>query len=72
MPIAKLFAWGEWNGGGHVLYDSTGQGLCGLICPSRTGERRGKGDCVKDGGGEEEERKRERALGVRLRHSHQC
>jgi hypothetical protein len=30
---------------------------------------RGKGDCVKEGGGEEGERERERALGVRLRHS---
>jgi hypothetical protein len=29
--------------------------MCGLVCPSRTGERGGKGDCLKDGGGEEGE-----------------
>jgi hypothetical protein len=26
----------------------TGRGLCGLVCPSRTSERGGKGDCVKE------------------------
>jgi hypothetical protein len=24
--------------------------LCGLVCPSRTSERGGEGDCVKEGG----------------------
>ena len=32
-------------------------------------ERGGKGDCVKEGGGEEVECKRERAMGVRLHRS---
>jgi hypothetical protein len=44
---------------------------CVLVCPSHTSERRGEGDCVKEGGGEEGERERERAGGVRLRHSPQ-
>jgi hypothetical protein len=45
----------------------------GLVCPSRTSERGGKGDCVKEGGGEEGKRERKRALGVRLRHTlHAC
>ncbi len=38
----------------------------GLVCPSRTSERGEKGDCVKEGGGEEGERERERALGVQV------
>ena len=43
---------------------------CGLGCPSRTSERRGEGDCVKEGGGGEGEReKRERALELLLWHS---
>jgi hypothetical protein len=54
-----------------VLRETTSRGLCGLVCPSRTSERGGKGDCVKEGGGYEGERERERALGVRLRHSPQ-
>jgi hypothetical protein len=33
-----------------VLRETTSRGLCGLVCPSRTSER--KGDCVKEGGGE--------------------
>ena len=37
--------------------------LCGLVCPSRTSERGGEGDCVKEGEGGEGERERERALG---------
>jgi hypothetical protein len=41
----------------------TSRGLCGLVCPSRTSARGGKGDCVKEGGGEEGERVKERALG---------
>jgi hypothetical protein len=37
VPIIKLFAWGEGDSGGHVLRETTSRGLCGLICPSRTG-----------------------------------
>ena len=47
--------------------ETTSRGLCGLVCLSRTSARGEKGDCVKEGGGEEGERERERALGVRLR-----
>ena len=36
---------------------------------SRTSERGGFGDCVKEGGGAEGECERERALGVLLCHS---
>ncbi len=39
--------------GGHVLRETTSRGLCGLVCPSRTNEREGEGDCVKEGGGGE-------------------
>ena len=42
-----------------------------LFCPSRTSKRGEKGYCVKEGGEEEGERERERALGMRLRHSPQ-
>ncbi len=56
--ITKLFAWGEGDNGGHVLRETTSRCLCGLVCPSR-GEQ---GDFVKEGGGEEWERERERAL----------
>ena len=56
------------DSGGHVLRETTSRGLCGLVCPSRTSER-GEGDCVKEGGGEEGERERERALGLLLCHS---
>jgi hypothetical protein len=38
--------------------------MCGLVCPSRTSERQGKGDCVKGGGGEEGECAKERASGT--------
>jgi hypothetical protein len=49
-PIPKLFAWGEGDsGGGHVLRETTSRVLCGLVCPSRTSERGGKGYCVKEG-----------------------
>ena len=65
-PIIKLFAWGEGDSGGHVLRETTSQGRCGLVCPSRTSERGGEGDGVKEGGGEEGERERERALGLLL------
>jgi hypothetical protein len=48
--------------GGHVLRETTSRGLCGLVCPSRTSERGGDGDCVKEGGGGEGKCERERAL----------
>ena len=69
VPITKLFAWGEGDRGGHVLRETTSQGLCGLVCPSRTSERRGEGDCEKEEGGGEGERERERALGLLVCHS---
>jgi hypothetical protein len=43
--------------------------LSGLVCPSRTSKCGGKGYCVKGGWGEEGERAKERALGVRRHHS---
>jgi hypothetical protein len=56
---------GAGNNGGHVLRpETTSRGLCGLVCPSRTSERGGEGYCVKEGGGEEGERERERAVKV--------
>jgi hypothetical protein len=58
-------------GGGGTVEDmcyekreTTSRGLCGLVYPSRTSERGGEGDCVKGGGGEEGECKRERAREV--------
>jgi hypothetical protein len=45
------------------------RGLCGLVCPSRTSERGGEGDCEKEEGGGEGERERERALGLLVCHS---
>jgi hypothetical protein len=36
-----------------VLRETTSRGLCGLVCPSRTSERGGEGDRVKEAGGEE-------------------
>jgi hypothetical protein len=53
--------------GGHVLRETTSRGLCGLGCPSRTSDRGGEGDCVKEGGGGEGKCERERAL-ERLRY----
>jgi hypothetical protein len=50
-----------------VLRETTSRGLCGLVCPSRTSERGGEGDCVKEGGEEEGKCERERAL-ERLRY----
>ena len=58
VPITKLFAWGEGDKGGHVLRETTSQGLCGLVCPSWTSGRGGEGDCVKKGVGGEGERVR--------------
>jgi hypothetical protein len=52
----KLFAWGEGDSGAHVLPETTSRGLCGLVCPSRTIERGGEGDYVKEGGGGEGKR----------------
>ena len=52
------------HSGGHVLcYERrrASRGLCGLVCPSRSSERGGEGDCVKEGGGAEGERERELA-----------
>jgi hypothetical protein len=49
--------------GGHVLRETMSLGLCGLGCPSRTSERWGEGDCVKEGGGGEGKCERERASG---------
>jgi hypothetical protein len=69
VPIIKLFAWGDGDNGGHMLRETTSRGLCGRVCPTRTSERGGQGDCVKEGGGEEGERERERALGLLLCHS---
>jgi hypothetical protein len=70
VPITKLFAcvWGGGSGG-HVLRETMSRGLCGLVCPSRTSQRGGEGYCVKEGGGEEGERERERAREVRLHYS---
>jgi hypothetical protein len=48
-----------------ICYERRHAGLCGLVCPSRTSERGGEGDCVKEGGGEEGKLlkcERERAL----------
>ena len=64
FPIVNLLAWGEGDSAVHVLRETTSRGLCGLVCPSRTSERGGEGDCVKEGGGGEVERERERALGL--------
>jgi hypothetical protein len=49
VPIIKLFAWGEGDSGGHVQRETTSRGPCGLVCPSRTSERGGEGDSVKEG-----------------------
>jgi hypothetical protein len=48
--------------GRHVLRETTSRGLCGLVCLSRTSERGGEGDCVKEGGGGKGKCERERAL----------
>ena len=62
-----------WGGGvergGHVLQETTSRGLRELVCPCRTSECGGEGYCVKEGGGEEGVRERERAGEVRLHYS---
>ena len=80
-PITKLFASQcvfitavpIIKGRGRVedmcLRETTSRGQCGLVCPSRTSERGGEGDCVKEGGGGEGECEKERALGLLLCHS---
>jgi hypothetical protein len=60
---------GGGGNGGHVLRETTSRGRCELVCPSRTNERGGEGYCVKEGGGEEGKRERERAGEVRLYYS---
>ena len=53
VPNTKLF-----EGRGTVedmCHEIRRTGLCGLVCPSRTSERGGKGNCVKEGGGKEGE-----------------
>jgi hypothetical protein len=52
-----------------VLRETPSRGLCGRVCPSRTSERGGLCEKLKEGGGEEGERERERALGQLLYHS---
>jgi hypothetical protein len=52
-----------------VLRETTSRGLSGLVCPSRTSERGGEGHCVKEGGGGEGERQKERALWLPLCHN---
>ncbi len=52
-----------------MLRETTSRGLSGLVCPSRTSERGGEGHCVKEGGGGEGERQKERALWLPLRHN---
>jgi hypothetical protein len=49
---------GDGESGGHVLRETTSRGQCGLVCQSRTSERDGEGDCVKEGGGGEGESSR--------------
>jgi hypothetical protein len=69
QSCSRELAWGEGDSGGDVLRETTSRGLCGLVCPSRTSECGGKGDCLKEEGGGEEERVKERAPGRLLCHS---
>jgi hypothetical protein len=48
-PIIKLFARGEGDSGEHVLRETTSRGLCGLVCPSRTGTREEPGTLTQGG-----------------------
>ena len=43
----KVVRVGGGDSGGHVLRETTSRGLSGLVCPSRTSERGGEGNCVK-------------------------
>jgi hypothetical protein len=52
-----------------VLRETMSRGLCGLVCPSRTSECGGEGDCVKEGRGSRRVRERERTLGLLLCHA---
>ena len=47
-----------------MLRETTNRGLNGLVFPSHTSERGEEGDCVKEGGGGEGEREKERSLGL--------
>ena len=49
VPITKLLASGEGDSGGHVLRETTSRGLCGLVCPSRTGTREEPGTLTLGG-----------------------
>jgi hypothetical protein len=44
--VQSCWRGGGEDSGGHVLREMTSRGLCGLVCPSRTGERGGEGDCI--------------------------
>jgi hypothetical protein len=46
-------AQGQWRTVEDMRRETTSRGLCGLVCASRTSDRGGEGDCVKEGGGEE-------------------
>ncbi len=61
LPPRSVWEARGGNASEDMCYES--RGLCGLVCPSRTSERGDKGDCVKEGGGEEGKRVKERALG---------
>jgi hypothetical protein len=50
VPIIKRFAWGGGgDSGGHVLRETTSRGLCGLVCPSRTGTSEEPGTLTQGG-----------------------
>jgi hypothetical protein len=46
-----------------ITVDTASRSLCGLVCPSRTSERGGQGDCVNEEGGEEGERETRAFIG---------
>jgi hypothetical protein len=71
LPV-QLFAWGRGIVEEMCYEIRRAEACVRTVCPSRTSERGGEGDCVKEGGGEEGERERERALGLRLRHRRRC
>ena len=51
-----------------MCYERLSRGLSGLVRALHTSERGGEGDCVKEGGGREGDREKERALGLPLCH----